>query len=199
MQDGMRMTGLIPKGRSFDTVELFGYSTRGVPGLELVGPAKVCKLLKEKIIYFTRMEGLNIQAKRFVICIDTHEDLKDIRAHAFRFLEIPILIMYWAMSGHLKIRRLDDCICYGHLLASGEIINLPIPEDALYRLDKNWQEEGKGRIKYLTSSENVENIDKKIASIDIETFFGKRNFLHVRDLAKIALQKNNYSAELLQI
>ena len=60
-----------PQGIKF--VRVFGFSTKGVPSLEINGLGKLSKNVKEKIIYLTRTRKLQIPMRRFVICLDLNE------------------------------------------------------------------------------------------------------------------------------
>lgn len=106
-------------GTQFLTV--FGYSSKGVPGLEIHAPNKQTRNLKEKIIYLNRIRGIKLPVRRIVLCVDVNE----VSAHGaqLKWLELPILLAFWHLIGALNVPRLDDCICSGEVRVSGEIVH----------------------------------------------------------------------------
>lgn len=100
-------------------VTLFGYSSKSVPGLEINGLGKYGKTLKEKIIFLTRSRQLPIPLNRYVISAeyDLENDID-----VLRWLDLPILILYWYLSGHVRMGRLDNCLVAGHITPAGEIL-----------------------------------------------------------------------------
>ncbi|HXH74661.1 MAG TPA: hypothetical protein VNJ08_06825 [Bacteriovoracaceae bacterium] len=105
------------KGPSLIT--LFGYSTKSVPGLEINGLGKYGKAIKEKIVYITRSRGLQIPLKRFVLNVETCDDLGDLEGASVKWLEYPLLLHYWFLAGLLPISKLDNCMAIGSLTPSG--------------------------------------------------------------------------------
>ena len=81
-----------PKG--LKVVTIFGYATRGVPGLEITGFGKLSKNIKEKLIYITRTRKLKLPTKRFVICIDINDFDHDSTSQDLKWLEFPTLLIF---------------------------------------------------------------------------------------------------------
>ena len=107
-------------------ITLFGYSTRSVPGLEINGLGKYGKAIKEKIVFITRSRGLQIPLKRFVLNVETCDDLGDLESASVKWLEYPLLLHYWFLAGLLPISKLDNCLAIGSVSPSGlveELIN----------------------------------------------------------------------------
>lgn len=117
-------------------VDIFGYSTRGIPGVEIHGMGKSGKNVKEKIIYITRARKIRVPTRRIVINIENWDINDRTAAGSMVWLEYPVLLLYWYLSGVLPIKRLDDCIASGRLQAHGEIIHGQVPSDLLSRLSK---------------------------------------------------------------
>lgn len=105
----MRLKVFLPKQSGHEPYDLFGYSTNGIPGLEIVGLGIRARSIKEKLIYLTKMTGHKIPLKRFVICLD--RPLRKGEDEAF--FELPLLLLYWSMAGFIPIKRLTDCLCSG--------------------------------------------------------------------------------------
>lgn len=104
--------------RDAGQVTLFGYATKSLPGLEINGLGRYGKTLKEKIIFLTRVRQLPIPLKRFVI--STEYDLEQ-DPEILRWLDLPVLLMYWYLAGLIPLGRLDNCLAVGHITPSGDI------------------------------------------------------------------------------
>jgi hypothetical protein len=125
----MLIKGLTKYKSTYKTLNIFCYSTNGLPGLEIKIGSKNSKILKEKIVYLTRKSNTQVPIKRYVICIDEGET--SLRKEEIKYLELPILILYWTMAGRLPISKLDDCICGGEISLEGTIRPLLITGDYL--------------------------------------------------------------------
>jgi len=122
--------------KGFRVVTIFGYATRGVPGLEITGLGKMAKTTKEKLIFMTRTRKLSVPTKRFAICVDLNDLEGEIAPEELKFLEFPILLLFWYLAGFLPIKKLDDCVCAGWINTRGEIYQ-PMTPIALKILLKN--------------------------------------------------------------
>lgn len=111
--------------RQPNTVTLFGYASKSVPGLEINGLGKYGKTLKEKIIFITRSRQLPIPLKRFVI--STEYDV-EADPNVLRWLDLPVLLLYWYLAGHIRMGRLDNCLAVGSITPSGDILGRTDPE-----------------------------------------------------------------------
>jgi len=120
-----QMMVVIPGNQKAHTCEIFGYSTRGIPGLEVVGFGGKGKSIKEKFIYFNKRYKLSIPPRRFVLCVED-QTLLNLKEGSYRWLELPFLIMYWSMAGILPIENLSNCLCSGTIAASGLIETLDV-------------------------------------------------------------------------
>ncbi|MCK5073579.1 MAG: hypothetical protein KAQ98_09155 [Bacteriovoracaceae bacterium] len=123
-----RITALYPIGCSWARTNIFGYASKGIPGLEIVGLGKNGKTIKEKFIFITRREKLRLPLKRYVICIEEFSTEKDIMLSNLRWIELPMLVLFWSMAGLLPIGRLDDCLAAGKIQVDG-MIDCPIITD----------------------------------------------------------------------
>lgn len=116
-------------------VKIFGYSSKGVPGLELHGIGKYGQLIKQKFIYLTRERGIKLPVKKFVICVEQNDLNKNLELEDVKWLEFPMLLMYWYLAGLLPINKLDDCLCSGFVNTTGEIFH-PLMSDKILMLVK---------------------------------------------------------------
>ncbi len=117
-------------------ITLFGYATKSVPGLEINGIGKYGKSIKEKIVFITRSRGLQIPLKRFVLNVETSDDLGDLEGSSIRWIEYPLLVHYWFLAGILPITKLDNCLALGSLTPSGAVCE-PIDEFVIDLCDQH--------------------------------------------------------------
>lgn len=108
-----------PKGPKVITI--FGYATRGVPGIEISGCGKLSKNIKEKLIYMTRVRKLKLPTKRFVICVDLNDLEFDLPQSELKWIEFPMLLMFWYLAGLIPIQKLDDCVSTGWIDTRGDV------------------------------------------------------------------------------
>lgn len=92
-------------------VELFGYTTKGLPGLEIVGLGPEGRRLKEKLIYLCRMNGWRLSPRRYVLCLESPTSSK----RDDQWLELPFLVLYLKLGGLLPLGDLREFFCAGKL------------------------------------------------------------------------------------
>ena len=96
-------------------VDIYGISSRGIPGLEINGLGKRGKLLKEKINFITtRYLVTKKNMKRFVISVESTCTEEKIRDKGLD-LELPIIVLYWTLLGVLPLKNLDECLAVGRV------------------------------------------------------------------------------------
>lgn len=118
-----RLKALYPETNSIGETEVYGYCSKGLPGLEIVGLGSFGRTLKEKIIFLSKQFGIKIPLKRYVLCIDLPAQLKKEKSvEDCRWFELPILILFWTLSGNLELENLDNCIAIGKVQVSGTIL-----------------------------------------------------------------------------
>ncbi len=117
----MRTKSLYPFGGTHCVVDIFGYSSKGLPGIEIVGLGKYSRSLKEKFIYLSRERGLKFPLRRYVLCVEGELESKKFKSEEYRYLELPLLIMLWSLTGHLPLEKLEDCFAAGKVSIEGEV------------------------------------------------------------------------------
>lgn len=100
---------------------VFGYTTKGVPGLEIFGLGKYGKTIKEKFTFLTKNRGLKIGLYRYVVGVDLNQWQKDLTWDEIKWIELPMLLIYWQLAEVLPISRLDNCLTSGAVDVSGRI------------------------------------------------------------------------------
>ncbi|MBF0206996.1 MAG: hypothetical protein HQK53_08905 [Oligoflexia bacterium] len=153
-----RINALYLSKRGLQKIDIFGYASRGMPGIELVGLGKCCKLIREKFVYISRERNLQIPLKRYVLCVEnlnTSEmaasangkglDIEDGAA----WLELPLILIFWHLAGLLPVESLDNCLAGGRVSVDGVITLLEVSSVALLAL---LRKEGEGRTSALVST-----------------------------------------------
>ncbi len=105
--------------RNGGPVTLFGYATKSLPGLEINGLGRYGKTLKEKVVFITRSRNLPVPLKRYVISAE-YEVEQD--PEGLRWMDVPVLMLYWHMAGLVRMGRLDNCVVAGQVSPAGEIL-----------------------------------------------------------------------------
>jgi len=139
----MRTKSLYPFGGQHCPVDIFGYSSNGVPGIEIVGMGKYSRSMKEKFVYLSREKKLKFPMRRFVLCVEGELESKKFKDEEYRYLELPLLLMLWSLTGHLPLEKLEDCFASGKISVEGHISSLQMTalQQAnlidLFNLDEN--------------------------------------------------------------
>ncbi|MEX0799399.1 MAG: hypothetical protein WD025_08135 [Bacteriovoracaceae bacterium] len=141
-------------------ISVFGYSTKGVPGLEINGLGKFGKNLKEKIIYMNKIRKIKIPVRRVVISLDSNELDPSANWNQLKWLEFPTLLAFWHLVGAVKVSTLEDCLCAGEIKVGGEVIHLRPPPNFLNKLPESFPKELK--IIQKESNEDLWHMDSKL-------------------------------------
>ncbi len=115
-----RMVGVVPSREGVKFMYLFGYSTRGIPGLEIVGMGMRARTVKEKLMFISRQQEGSLPLNRFVLGIDPV--LKIQKDDDLNYLELPLLILYWSLLGWIPLKSLENCFSSGRVLPGGALI-----------------------------------------------------------------------------
>ncbi len=117
MQTQISAIYLTPKGTQ--EITLFGYATKSIPGIEIVGLKHFGKIIKEKFIFLSRSRNLKIPLKKYTLCCESFP--QDIDVINYVWLEFPLLLLYWSLSEQIKIKSLEQCYASGSITSQGEI------------------------------------------------------------------------------
>lgn len=139
----MRTKSIYPFGGVLCPVDIFGYASNGIPGIEIVGLGKHSRGVKEKFIYLSRERKLKFPLKRFVLCIEGEVEGKKFKEEEYRYLELPLLLMLWSLTGHLPLGHLEDCFAAGKISVEGEVSPLVLTSTVqeflrdMFKLEEN--------------------------------------------------------------
>lgn len=131
-----RIKTAIPYRGETKIIELFGLTTKGIPGINIVGPRKMTRTLKEKFVYLTRQYNLKLPLNRYHLCVDETIDWKDIAILDVQSVELPLFLMLLKLSGVLKFSNLEECLCAGTITVSGECRSVVFDNEQLEEFEK---------------------------------------------------------------
>ncbi len=129
-----RILAVIPAKVSYQRWSIFAYSSKGLPGLEIVGLGKNARFFKEKLIYLTRFYRLRLPHRRYVLCIEGTERGEP----ELSYLELPLALLFWHLAGVVPMRKMEDCCCGGQIGLDGVIHHLDYSDSKLNQFLQQW-------------------------------------------------------------
>lgn len=151
-----QIKSLIKTPKGLKLVTIFGYSCRGVPGLEINGVGKLSKNIKEKMTFITRYRRLSIPLKRFVISVDVNDLDEGLDYTHLKWLEFPCLLVFWHLAGFIPISSLRNCVSSGWLKVTGDVIHLHPENESLLEIKKQMNPIEYKSLKFISSKSLVE-------------------------------------------
>lgn len=118
---GTSLFGIIPIGKRIKIVEIFGYSSKGIPGIEIIGLKNLSRTMKEKFVFIGKTKNISIPLKRYVLCVENGLESEKISEDELRYFELPLLLLYWTLAGVIQIGNLSDCYASGRVDPNGKI------------------------------------------------------------------------------
>ena len=144
----LRLKTFYPSSSGLQLVDIFGYTTRGMPSLELHGSWQMAKLFKEKILFLTKSRKMLLPPRRYILCMDMDQGRCD--TESMRDFELPFLILFWSLGEILPIRRLEDCVCAGRIYINGLIQPKKLNQEYIQFLINC-----KEKFKFIGEAENI--------------------------------------------
>jgi hypothetical protein len=135
METQMKSMVIGPKGAM--PINLFAYSTNGLPGLEIHVGGLNTKSLREKFIFLSKMRRLPIPIKKYVLCAEM-EGIKVSEEQA-SYLELPLLILYWHLAGLIPLMNLSECFSQGTISSTGRIHHFSFPDKFYHKLKSEFE------------------------------------------------------------
>ena len=83
-------------------IDLFGYSTKGMPSLEVYAHPRTSKILKEKFLFLTKARKMQLPPRRYVLCMDIGQVQRPV--DDFSNFELPFLLLFWSLAKALPIK-----------------------------------------------------------------------------------------------
>ncbi len=122
----IRMSSRYPYQGQTETADLFGYSTKGIPGIEIVGLGKYNRQIKEKFIFLLKERNIKLPLMRYILCIESDVEKKKFSNEEYRYLELPLFLMLLKLSELIPIYDLTDCLASAKIHINGEIEPFPM-------------------------------------------------------------------------
>jgi len=159
----IKINSLIPYNGRLKWVEVFGYTSKGQPGLELTGFNGRGRTLKEKMVYLSKRRSLRFPLLRYVLCLD----VEDLSKCELEWLELPLLIAFWSMTGSLPLKRLDDCFASCKVSLEGRLTHMNLEESFWSSLNGRLEQEKK--VATFIGHGHQSYRSQRIQSIDAES------------------------------
>lgn len=151
--------------QGLDFYKIFGYCSRGIPGIDILGMGSHGKLIKEKIIYVSKVYGVKIPPKRFSICLERLDNRK-LGVLDLYWFELPSLILFWTLAEMINFHNIDQCLCSGKIGAEGTFRTMILNQSDFLTLDSN--------LSIISSKKDRFEFDKVLFLEDlIEGVFGE--------------------------
>ncbi|MDO9181771.1 MAG: hypothetical protein Q7U04_05155 [Bacteriovorax sp.] len=151
----MRTKSLYPYAGQFCPVDIFGYASNGIPGIEIVGVGRYARSMKEKFVYLSRERKLKFPLKRFVLCVEGEVEGKKFKEEEYRYLELPLLMMLWSLTGHLPLAQLEDCFAAGKISVEGEVTSLDLSESQQMELSDLFKLNESQSLKVIATNQTI--------------------------------------------
>ncbi len=165
--------GYYPNSKEIELVDIFGYSVKGLPGVEIVGLGQMGKFIKEKIVYICKSNNLKFQLRRYVLCVDREVEIKD--KSKILWLELPLLILFLTLTGHLKISKLHQFMAGGRIYVNNRISVLTL-SDLNRLLNINLDDREESKFLLCDDSSNSAQCDKIISLNELLGAIGNFKF-----------------------
>jgi len=160
-------------------VNLFSYSTRGVPGIEIIGLGARGKLLKEKLIFLVKKMKIRFPPRRYVLGIELPEAITKIEE--LSDLELPLFILLLKLAGVLSFHRMDDCVCAGRINITGLVEEAVRNRAQIAELISDAKSQGLVKLKFITQGADRSFGDREESDIiDLKEIFEWSTFIWFR-------------------
>lgn len=113
----IKVNAILPIGNSKQVINVFGHTSKSLPGIEIIGLNGKGRLLKEKLTFLTKKMGLKVPIKKFILCVEG-EGLEKIDTE---FLELPLLFCFWSMAEILPFKNFENGYLSGKFELDKEI------------------------------------------------------------------------------
>ncbi len=151
--------------RGYLSCQLFAYSSKTLPAIEIVGMGKRGKIIKEKIVYWLKKRNIRLPAKRYVLCLETFHRLNFDDEESIRWLELPSLILLLVLADIIQLCDVDKCFSAGHLGLEGDYY-FPSDQLNLQEVELKHKNSKVLHIYRNNQSELLASVDKQV--IDFE-------------------------------
>lgn len=114
----------IPRKSKRETLDVFGYTSKGLPGLEFIGFGEVSQILKERVMFFLKQSRIKLPLKRYVIILGSGEGQnKTISLEDSKWLGLSLLATVLKLADYLPNTDIEKNIYCGEITLTGHIIS----------------------------------------------------------------------------
>ncbi|MBF0359768.1 MAG: hypothetical protein HQK49_02100 [Oligoflexia bacterium] len=132
-----RIKGVYLSKKGPSIIDIYGYSSKGLPGIDLIGIGRKGQNIREKFIYISKCRKLSIPLKRYALCIEDNCSIKLKDEDGIGWLELPLLLLFWCLAGVVSINNLERCFAAGKVMVDGKIVILRMNNSLLELLMNN--------------------------------------------------------------
>ena len=120
--DGQLIKSAIYFEKNWHFVDIFARTSKGIPGIELIGIGNLSKSVKEKMIFLTKSYHIPVPLKRYVITMELPDYIPNqAKSIDFKGLELALFVLFLNLCGHLQIFSLKQCFCLGTITPTGSV------------------------------------------------------------------------------
>lgn len=152
----LRVNSILPIGHDYKVVSLFGYRSNGVPGIEIKGLPNNQNVVREKLVYLSKMFGVKVPIRRFHLCLDLPKEVLKMKKNSIddRYFDLPLLLLYWSLAEVIHVHGLEYCFSLGHIETNGRIMIPSLSETFLIHLQSIIKEKTSRSMTFISAKEN---------------------------------------------
>lgn len=157
----LRINSILPIGNEYRHLSIFGYRSHGVPGLDVKGLPISNIIVKEKLVYLSKLFGVKIPMRRFHLCVDIPKEVIKIKKELIddRLFELPLLLLFWSLADLIKLYELENCFALGKIDSSGKVEIPAISETYLQKMSGEFRHRLSREITFIKDEkQNYESI-----------------------------------------
>lgn len=169
----LRINSILPIGNDYKVVSLFGYRSNGIPGIEIKGLPCGQNIVREKLVYLSKLYGVKVPIRRFHLCLDLPKEVTKLKKELIedRFFDLPLLLLYWSLAEAVQIQNIEYCFALGAIESDGKILIPQISETFLFQLKNVIKEKTSCSMTFITSAEKgYDNIQQIPINAIFENF-----------------------------
>lgn len=147
----LRINSILPVGRDYKVVSLFGYRSNGVPGIEIKGLPCSQNIVREKLVYLSKLYGVKVPIRKFHLCLDLPKEVTKLKKELVndRCFDLPLLLLYWSLAEIVNIQNIEYCFALGTIQPDGRILIPKVSSTYLYHLNNVVKEKTANPITFI--------------------------------------------------
>ena len=152
----LRVNSILPVGTDYKVVSLFGYRSNGVPGIEIKGLPCAQNIVREKLVYLSKLYGVKVPIRKFHLCLDLPKEVSKLKKELIddRYFDLPLLLLYWSLAEVIKIQSIEYCFALGKIQSDGRIEIPSVSETYLFHLENVIKEKTSTSITFISNGKD---------------------------------------------